>query len=906
MYSSSFRRVSVIVLTTLLAALVLVIGLAIRDNPASALPQPATGTPLAEPATGTTLDAAVIDAAVPTAPSEPALGDSFRLPRGGFTLQMPPGYTLDISGDTALLRAEGGLATGTVIRLQGGSRSRFALESEQEDETLEALFNRLADLYAAEKSLAVGSPEPLTIAGADGLAAPLLGEAAEGRFVVAQPAPDQLFTLAADGPQDAWESQGAADVQRLIDTVGFFAPEQPATGIAEAVSASESATTTPQATPARPGIQPASTPTSAQDAQAGPEGSAQPTPIPVATATATAIAPVATPDAGRDLPGRTPTVQVYSNGNFVNNVAVMRSTIWAATGGGVVAWNKSSGGHVKFTVMDGLMANRTVAAAVCPLPGFGVLFAGDLGIQVFDTQNGRWRTLDSSNSAMRYDEVSTLWCDPERGVLVVGYARQGLDLYDANSETWTYVGPDEGLAISGVRTLDVAGDEAPIWLATDEGLAAYAAGEVTLYTTENSPLLDNRIETLSVDGSGTVWLATGNTLYRTDGEEWSAFNAEGAGQANFPAGRITGLDVGSDGAIWIGSDLAQICRFDPGIEGCIEFYSGEEGMATEPVTSLTIGPEGEVYYTTAGGGISAFDGSAWRSLVIENEVVPGNAIQALIQDDEGAVWIGAAGGAARVSPDDEAGAQLLTPANSPLPSSNVRVVRPVGPGAIWFGTEGASFYDGAAWTHYTVEDGLAGSPIQAITGDNQDRTWIGTQTGLSIWTGSTFFNLTTANGLPSDDISALLADGNVIWIGTRGGGLLRFQDNQLQVFNRENIRLPSNNVSALAQTEDGVLWIGTDAGLARFADNSMTPVEPLQSAAIVGLVVGPDGVIWAAGGENALYYLDGNADGDSASETWTPFALSLQPGPQISALLVDAAGDLWVGYAQGGLARYTP
>lgn len=929
MHSSAFRLVSTAVSITLLAALLLVIGLAIRDNRAAALHRLAA-TPAAGPTQGlavsagtpVTLSAATtaaltIDAAIPTSVEPaPALGDSFRLPRGGFTLHSPTGYTLDIRGESALLRAEQGSATGMMLRLEGGPRGHFGAGA---DEPLVSIFSRLADLYAAENALAVGSADPVTVrvAGApgsatggkaevEGLSAPLVGDDTAGQFIVLQPAPDQLFTLAASGPQDAWENQGAADVTALLETLSFFAPEQPALGIAAVSQAESQAAPAPveatveataAAEPPAPGrlaVQPAATPEAAADTAAN------------ATAnTTTETADVSVPDAAMPAPtpsaaapAGAPAVQIYSNGNFVNHVAVMRSTIWAATGGGVVAWNKSSGGYVKFTVMDGLSANRTVAAAVCPLPGFGVLFAGEQGIQVFDTQNGRWRTLNSSNSDMSHDAVSALWCNVERGLLVVGYARAGIDIYDAESESWRAVDEIADLALTGVRDLAVAGNLNPIWLATDTGLVAYTASGAALYTTENSPLVDNRIETLAVDGSGAVWLATGNTLYRTDGEEWSAFNAEGAGQAHFPNGRITGLDVGSDGAIWIGSDQAQICRFDPGIEGCVEFYSGEEGMATAPVTSLTVGPEGEVYYTTAGGGIGAFDGTAWRELVVAGEIAPGNRIYDLSQDENGAVWIGALGGAARVSPDVAAGAELFTTANSPLPSADIRVVQPGGAGGIWFGAEGVSFYDGAAWTSYTTADGLAGSPVQAIVADDQNRTWIGTQAGLSIWTGSTFFNLTTDNGLPSNDITALLSDGDVIWIGTRGGGLLRFQDNQLQVFNRSNIALPGDQVTALAQTGDGALWIGTDQGLARFADNAVEPVEPLAAMPIVALATGPDGAIWAADGAGALYQFDG--------EAWTPFALSLTPGPQISALLVDGRGDLWVGYGQGGLARYTP
>ena len=647
--------------------------------------------------------------------------------------------------------------------------------------------------------------------------------------------------------------------------------------------------TPPVTPPVTPQVAAADTPAPGPTVTPQPTGAASP------TAADTAATP--TPRPAIPTPARTPTVRVYSNGNFVNAVAIMRSTVWAATGGGVVAWNKGSGGFVKFTTQDGLAANHTVTAAVWPLPGLGVLFGGDQGIQIFDTQNGRWKTLDSGNSEMSYDDVAALWCDAEARLLVVGYERHGLDIFRAGDGSWTYVGEDAGLSITGLRDLAVARDGEIIWLATQNGLALYRDGEVNLFTTANAPLADNRIESIAADGSGAVWLTSGNTLYRTDGEAWDAFNAEGADGANFPNGRLTGLDLSSEGAIWLGSDQGQVCRFDPGIEGCVEFYRGEEGMATAPLTSLTVSAEGEVYFTTAGGGLSGFDGAAWRTFLVGDEAVPGNTIRDLVQGDDGHIWVAAVGGAARLSREDAADVVVYTPANSPLPAVDVQVVQPNHNGGLWLGAEGASFYDGSTWTNFTTEDGLAGSAVRAIAADDQNRIWIGTATGLSIWTGSTFFNLTTANGLPSDDISALQADGQVIWIGTHGGGLLRFQENQLQLFNRANSALPSDTITALALDADGQLLIGSDQGLARFVTDNLTVDAGLDGSAIYALAASPTGEVWAAT-PDGLQRFDG--------VEWASYATPQVQPTEITALLVDDAGDLWIGAARGGLVRYTP
>lgn len=669
------------------------------------------------------------------------------------------------------------------------------------------------------------------------------------------------------------------------DSVVTAMPES--TAVATTAVTTEAVTTEVEEEPAAATAQ--ATPAAATPRATAGAGESELTPPDAATSTpqVTPLAPTFDPENG-------PTVEVFSNGNFVNGVASLRSTLWAATTGGVVAWNKTTESYVKFTTVDGLSANHTLAAVVCPLPGLGILFAGPLGIQIFDTQNGSWKMLNSSNSTMRYDDVATLWCSVEDGLLVVGYTRQGIDLFNARQGVWSYIGPDEGLIANGIRDIVAVDDGATIWLATQDGLLVYRDGEVTGYTTENSPLTDNRIDALAADGAGAIWLTSGATLYRTDGEEWDSYDGGGG---DFPSGRLTGLDVGSNGAIWIGSDQTQLCRFDPGVEGCINFYWEEAGMATAPLTSLTIDGDGELYYTTAGGGISVFDGESWRQLLIENETTPGNTVRDIKQAPDGAIWLAGSGGASRFVPGSDTPVQSYTPANSPLPSTNVHAVLPTETG-VWFGTEAVTFYDGVTWTSYGAEEGLTGTMVQAMTADAQNRIWLGTNAGLSIWTGSTFFNLTSSNGLPSEDITVLQRDGEAVWIGTRSGGLLRFQDNQLQLFNQGNSNLPGDAIYALARTPAGDLLIATNQGLARYAENQLSVYDELAGQAITALAVAPSGEVWVATDANELLYFNG--------VEWNSAPTELLPAPQIGALMVDEEGTLWIGTTQGGVARYSP
>lgn len=113
--------------------------------------------------------------------------------------------------------------------------------------------------------------------------------------------------------------------------------------------------------------------------------------------------------------------------------------------------------------------------------------------------------------------------------------------------------------------------------------------------------------------------------------------------------------------------------------------------------------------------------------------------------------------------------------------------------------------------------------------------------------------------------------------------------------------LPENSVRSIAQTSDGYLWFGTEAGLARFDgfqfvvfDKSNTPL--LASSNISALLVDRDQTLWIgtqAGGLTCY------RDGHFASPPWR----SRFAAETILSMHQDRAGALWIGTEGSGLFR---
>ncbi|MBW3671864.1 MAG: hypothetical protein KY432_09360, partial [Acidobacteria bacterium] len=134
-------------------------------------------------------------------------------------------------------------------------------------------------------------------------------------------------------------------------------------------------------------------------------------------------------------------------------------------------------------------------------------------------------------------------------------------------------------------------------------------------------------------------------------------------------------------------------------------------------------------------------------------------------------------------------------------------------------------------------------------------------------------------------------DGSV-WAGTRDGGLHRIRGGKVTSY-RVADGLPSDTVNSVAADGDGSLWIGTAAGLARFDDGRIVLVDldPLPSGAITALFVDDAQSLWI-GGDGGI--VRRSRDGDVAMVTGRSELYDI-----IRPLYLDRDQNLWIGTTRG-------
>ncbi|MGD9316542.1 MAG: two-component regulator propeller domain-containing protein [Anaerolineae bacterium] len=214
--------------------------------------------------------------------------------------------------------------------------------------------------------------------------------------------------------------------------------------------------------------------------------------------------------------------------------------------------------------------------------------------------------------------------------------------------------------------------------------------------------------------------------------------------------------------------------------------------------------------------------ATWMVFTSENSPLPSDRVLAVLLDRAGAAWFGTEAGLARYDGRDW---EVYQAEDLGLADDKVYALVEGSDGRLWVGTNaGAAVYDGQGWTPFTAatsglaDDWVRALAIEALPGG--DLVWFGTAAGLS--------RLEPASGEwlafdEFDSVTDLFVDSNGrVWAGTMGDGLALWDGESWQFYRTSNSDIPFSSVSVIAETEPGVIWVGTarpaevGGGLAEF------------------------------------------------------------------------------------------
>lgn len=158
---------------------------------------------------------------------------------------------------------------------------------------------------------------------------------------------------------------------------------------------------------------------------------------------------------------------------------------------------------------------------------------------------------------------------------------------------------------------------------------------------------------------------------------------------------------------------------------------------------------------------------------------------------------------------------------------------------------------------------------------------------------------TQADGLPQDTIRAIAqTEDGYLWLGT-DEGLARFDGYDFVSLSKDNTELPSNSILALWPARGGGLWIGTPNGLAQYRDGrirTFTTKDGLPDNLITYLRGDRDGLLWVVAGGRLCRYENGKFAAVPREQ--------LAPINAVRVVYEDRHGQLWIA-GERGLVKKT-
>lgn len=301
------------------------------------------------------------------------------------------------------------------------------------------------------------------------------------------------------------------------------------------------------------------------------------------------------------------------------------------------------------------------------------------------------------------------------------------------------------------------------------------------------------------------------------------------------------------GNIWYGTNGYGLYRVNP-MRGRFQTYFSGTTVYSQP---LSLGGSCFVYFDDMRGIVTS-DPTCRHPLVAKRGSLPGMGAHGRFQQDaKGNSWLLFFHNSARscvlfLSADGSRYEILPTPENETRPG-NLAIGAD---GKIWIGLNGKFYSLDPVTKQFVTHDYRAvlpsGHDVRALAQTPDGHWWIGTSLGLvEAKPKATGFDFhlwknepDNPRSLRNEDVACLLidpTDPDLVWIGTKGSGLNRFdtRTKQFSVFTTKN-GLPNDVVYGILPDAQGYLWLSTNKGLCRFhpgtgAVKNFTADDGLQS-----------------------------------------------------------------------------
>jgi len=499
-----------------------------------------------------------------------------------------------------------------------------------------------------------------------------------------------------------------------------------------------------------------------------------------------------------------------------------------------------------------------------------------LGITIYDGKklyNYTEKNGLSSNDvrSIYEDSKGNVWVGSLNGVTKITFNKNG-SLASANFVTYT---TKEGLSDNVVLSI-IEHNNGDLWFGTSRGVNIFN-GKAFKQLDEKSGLHNNVIISLLNDAQGAIWIGTyggvnrffndsiiyvseenglvNNIIYSIyqskSGDLW--FSTKGGmsklkfsetdSDCNFQFTNLTekqGLSKDfckvviedKNNNLWIGTRGGGVCVYK---ENSFQHFTTFEGLLSNEILSMNSDKKGNMWLGARNNGVSKYNGKTFEHYLIkENDYVI--TVRSILEDSKNNLWFGTyRQGIIKYDPKKKSYTKISK--KEGLSGKSIYSIMEDQNNNMWIGTNdgGITIFNQDSIIHYTEEEGLSSNTIYTLKEDEKGNVWIGSAGGLSKFIpnktnkslnhksnqlqSGMLINYTEKEGLSNTFVRSILIDhNNILWLGTDGGGLNRFDENKVTYYTDKE-GLSNNTIWSLQEDFDHSIWLTTEFGVNKLEDS---------------------------------------------------------------------------------------
>lgn len=495
-------------------------------------------------------------------------------------------------------------------------------------------------------------------------------------------------------------------------------------------------------------------------------------------------------------------------------------------------------------------------------------------------------------------------------------------------------------AIQNVTATAIAQDHAgAIWIGAQHGLYRLHGNERSVFRadpTDPFALSADWVSALLVDSKGTLWVGTryaGLNRFDTKTERFIKIGLP-TKQNNGNTAEVSVLHEDAQGQIWVGSYGSGLYRWNEKEERLetVDLPDVVDGVSTLHLNDVISDNRGH-FWLAAGttplrampadmSGLIHWDpnGNKLQGFSHTQNGRPLGSINRLHLDQQGILSLASlSSGLLRYSAKDNMVIQPEQP--SALMSAQLTDIVSDEQDGLWIATfnQGLWYLPKGAdrWDHFRYSSafsaGLASNSINHLFFDNQHSLWLNTQNHTQTLNRFARYIRTlpeldqSPGSLRSADVLSIDAiDQETVWLGNRDGGVAKFNPQTSELHYYASPEGFTDMAVRQVVWHDEGLWVGSDRGLWHFDPTSqLWRAYPLSEGnvqpVVIALYLDQQQRLWVGTRGSGVYLISNNTTIRHFDQQSSPnIGMS-----DISVILQDKFGAIWLGSAGQGLGRLT-